>query len=49
MYNRQFCELPEKLVIDGVPQFGTYKTCPQKLDIPELLKDVANLYKELKQ
>ena len=22
--------------------------CPQKLDIPELLKDVANLYKELK-
>lgn len=29
---------------------GICKTkCPQKLDIPELLKDVANLYKELKQ
>ena len=28
---------------------GICKTkCPQKLDIPELLKDVANLYKELK-
>ena len=29
---------------------GICKTkCPQKLDIPNLLKDVANLYKELKQ
>ena len=41
MYNRQFCELPEKLVIDGVPQFGTYKTCPQKLDI-KYVKDPFN-------
>ena len=29
---------------------GICKTkCPQKLDIPNLLKDVADLYKELKQ
>lgn len=29
---------------------GICKTkCPQKLDIPELLKDVSNLYKELKK
>ncbi|MEE0999372.1 MAG: hypothetical protein UIH41_06905 [Treponemataceae bacterium] len=33
MYTRDFSDLPEKLIIDGTPQFGTYKTSPQKFDI----------------
>ena len=33
MYTREYSDLPQKLIIDGKPQFGTYKTNPQKLDI----------------
>ena len=33
MYSRDFSDLPQRLIIDGNPQFGTYKTSPQKLDI----------------
>ncbi len=41
MYNREYSELPEKLIIDGKPQFGTYKSSPQKLDI-KYVKDPFN-------
>lgn len=41
MYTREYSELPQKLVIDGKPQFGTYKTAPQKLDI-KYVKDPFN-------
>lgn len=33
MYSREITEVPKKLVINGKPQFGTYSTSPQKLDI----------------
>lgn len=43
MYSRDFSDLPEKIIIDGKPQFGTYKTAPQKLDI-KYVKEPFNCF-----